>query len=197
MRIHLLCALLCGRYRPSWLILLSLSLALPFHSTAQSMAAVDEQVIDVQSAAQNALVHTAVGHTVVLTSAVPLKRIYIGDPTVLHSFTSGQHEVLITSKTTGISSLVLWDLAGSHHLFTVSSDLDTAPLRASLNEALPGYTLQADASGAKILLSGVVPSATAADAAFKLASSYSKDIVNNLQVEAPHGKQVELKLRIV
>ena len=198
MRVCSIYAFLGSRRWLGWIVfLLGLFLAAPTQTLAQATDPLAAQTVDVQNAAQNAPIRIAVGHTLVLTSAVPLRRVYIGDPTVLHSFTSGQHEILITSKTTGISSLVLWDLAGSHHLFTVSSDLDTAPLRASLSEAVPGGSLQADASGAKILLSGTVPSAAAADAAFKLASSYSKDVVNNLQVETPHGKQVELKLRIV
>ncbi len=152
---------------------------------------------DVQESGPNQCVHITVGHSTVLTSDLPLKRVYVGDPAVVHSFTSGQHEVLLTSKAIGVSSLVLWDTSGAHRLYTISSDLDTAPLSSVLKEAFPHAAMEAHANQSRIVLSGAVPSPVIADAAYKLASSYSKDVVNNLQIGLPHGKQVELKLRIV
>ena len=155
------------------------------------------ETLSVQQSQQNDTIHVPVGHTVVLTSPVALKRVYVGDPTVLHSFTSGQHEVLITSKTVGVSSLVLWDAEGRHRLYTVSGDLDMTSLRTSLSEVLPDAVVHAEANQAKIVLSGTVKSDAASDTAAKLAAEYSKDVVNNLRVVGNHGKQVELKLRIV
>lgn len=164
---------------------------------AQSSGGVQATTLDVQQSQQNDTIRVPVGHTVVLTSPVALKRVYVGDPTVLHSFTSGQHEVLITSKAVGVSSLVLWDAAGRHRLYTVSGDLDMASLRTSLSEVLPDAVVHAEANQAKIVLSGIVSSDAASDTAGKLAAEYSKDVVNNLRVVGNHGKQVQLKLRIV
>ena len=141
--------------------------------------------------------HVTVGQTIVLTSPEALARVYVGDPHVVHSFTSGAHEVLITSKTPGVSSLVLWDKAGKHRLYTIQSDIDLGHLRASLSDALPDANLQVEAKEDRVLLSGVVTSQAAFDTAAKIAADYSKIVLNDLRIVATHGKQVQLKLRIV
>jgi pilus assembly protein CpaC len=79
----------------------------------------------------------------------------------------------------------------------VSVDVDPAALRISLGEAFPGSAIRADASEGKIELSGAVTSQADADAAVKMATVYAKDVVNSLLVTPVHGKQVQLKLRIV
>ena len=142
-------------------------------------------------------IHMPVGQTMVLTSGVPLKRVYIGDPEVLHSFSSGQHEVLITSKAAGTSSLVLWDTTGKHRLYTISSDLDLTSLHAALADAFPDNDLHAEATQGRIMLSGTVASTAVFEGAGKLAADYSKNVMNDIHVVPTHGKQVQLKLRIV
>lgn len=138
-----------------------------------------------------------VGHSLVLTTATPLRRVYIGNPAVLQSFTSSSTEVVITAKAPGVSSLVLWDSAGNHCLYSVSSNLNADTLLTSIEAALPGTDIHVETSEDRILLSGSVPSDATADMVVKMASTYSKDVVNSLRVVAVHGKQVQLKLRIV
>ena len=153
--------------------------------------------LSLESATHADTLHIAVGQTIVLTSATALKRVYIGDPKIIHSFTSGQHEVLITSKEPGLSSLVVWDTEGKHRLYTVSSDLDLASLHTALQDAFPAYDLHVEANQARIILKGTVAAAAESVEAAKLAASYSKDIVNDLRVVPTHARQVQLKLRIV
>jgi pilus assembly protein CpaC len=150
-----------------------------------------------QSAASADALHVLVGHSVVLTSAASLRRVYVGNPAVLQSYTPDSNEVVLTAKAAGVSGMVLWDEAGGHHLYTVFADLDPDALRVSLEQAFPGSSIHADSGGGKIFLTGSVATDAASDAAFKLASLYSKDVVNSLRVVPSHGKQVELKLRIV
>jgi pilus assembly protein CpaC len=152
---------------------------------------------DIQSAAAGDVLHIAVGRSVVLTSAAPLRRLYVGNPAVIQSYTSGQQEVVLTAKTVGVSSIVLWDTTGGHRLYTLSADFDPAALSAALADAFPNSPIQVGTSGGKVVLSGTVISSDAADAALKLASLYSKEVVSSLRVEVPRAKQVQLKLRIV
>lgn len=142
-------------------------------------------------------VHITDGHSVLMTAPAPLKRIYVGNPAVLGTFTSGTSEVVLTAKQPGVSSLVLWDQAGSSRLYTVIVDIDPDTLRSSIEEALPGSSIHADTAQGRILLSGSVSTPAESDAAAKLASSYGKDVVNSLRIIPEHGKQVELKLRVV
>jgi pilus assembly protein CpaC len=167
--------------------------------SSKALAAAEKKAstLAVESASAADLMHMTVGHSVVLTSAAPLSRIYVGNPAVLQSYTSNSTEVVLTAKAPGVSSLVLWDEAGGHHLYTVFADLDPDALRTSLEQAFPGSSIRADAGEGKIFLTGSVATDAASDAAFKMASLYSKDVVNSLRVIPVHGKQVELKLRVV
>jgi len=133
----------------------------------------------------------------VLTSTQPLRRIYIGNPAVLQTYTSGLTEIVLTPKTAGASSLIVWDAAGGRRVYSVTADLDPKSLRASLNRAFPGAAIEAEAHDGKVYLSGSVSTDSAVEAAIKLASLFSKDVVNSLRVVPAPVKQVEMKLRIV
>lgn len=154
-------------------------------------------LLGIRSAEAADLLHVTVGHSVVLTSTVPLRRVYVGNPAVLQTYTSDSTEVVLTAKAAGLSSMVFWDETGGHRLYTVSADLDPEALRVSLNDAFPGSSIHADAAEGKIFLTGAVATDAASDAAFKMASLYTRDVVNSLRVVPVHGKQVELKLRVV
>ena len=79
------------------------------------------------SAAAGDVIHITLGRSAVLTSSSPLRRIYVGNPAVLQTYTSGSSEIVLTAKTPGVSSMVLWDEAGGRRLYTVSADLDPRP----------------------------------------------------------------------
>jgi pilus assembly protein CpaC len=172
------------------------NLALPVKYFAQMQnAAIVPPVIN--SATSSDQLHITVGRSVMLTSVAPLRRIYVGNPVVLQTYTSGSSEIVLTAKTAGVSSMVLWDDAGGHRMYTVSADIDPEALRASFNAAFPVSSIHVETGEGKIFLTGTVSSDAASDAALKMASLYAKDVVNSLVVVPVHGKQVELKLRIV
>lgn len=160
-----------------------------------SMAAVEPLALSTSSQAD--ALHITVGRSVLLNSATPLRRVYVGNPAVLQTYTSGTEQVVLTAKAPGESTLVVWDDSGANRMYSVFADLDPDTLRRSLQQAFPGFDLHAETGEDKIELSGSVDSAATADAAVKLASQFSKDVVNSIQIAPVHGKQVELKLRIV
>jgi pilus assembly protein CpaC len=151
----------------------------------------------VESADSTGMLHITLGRSVIFRSPAPLRRIYVGNPAVIRSFTSRPSEIVVTGKSTGISSLILWETSGKHSLYTVSVDPDPTALQMSLDEAFPGVKVQAGISQGRLSISGVVPDSAEADAVLKLASLYSNDIINSLRVVPVHGKQVQLKLRII
>jgi pilus assembly protein CpaC len=151
----------------------------------------------INSSASSDQLHITVGRSVMLTSAAPLRRIYVGNPAVLQTYTSGTSEIVLTAKTAGVSSMVLWDETGGHRLYTVSADIDPEALRASFDAAFPGSSIHVETGEGKVFLTGSVATDAASDAALKMASLYTKDVVNSLVVVPVHGKQVQLKLRIV
>jgi len=164
--------------------------------TAQPPAAV-ALPLSVSSTAGGDKLRITVGRSVVLTSATALRRVFVGNPAVLQTFTSGTTEVVLTAKAAGVSSMVMWDEAGGRRLYTVFADVDPDALRASLDQAFPGSAVHAEAGEGKIFLTGSVATEAASDAAFKMASLYAKEVVNSLRIAPVHDKQVQLKLRIV
>ncbi|HZL27692.1 MAG TPA: pilus assembly protein N-terminal domain-containing protein, partial [Acidobacteriaceae bacterium] len=93
-------------------------------ASAQSAATQDASVVPVpaqmtisDSFATDTL-HIIVGRSTVLRGVSPLKRIYIGNPTVLQSFTAGPSEIVLTAKIPGVSSLAIWDTLGESRLYT-------------------------------------------------------------------------------
>ena len=82
-------------------------------------------------------------------------------------------------------------------LYTISSDIDPQGIRKALRQAYPTSSIDVDSLEGRLSLSGIVSSAEASDGAAKLAAVFTKEVANSLRVVADHGKQVELKLRIV
>lgn len=157
----------------------------------------DESRMDIRDTTATETLHILVGHSTVLRGISPLKRIYIGNPTVLSSFTAGPSEVVLTAKAAGMSSLVIWDTEGQSRLYNVSADLDPDVVRRALREAYPGANVDVDGTEGRIYLRGSVTSQAIADGMGKLVSPFSKDVINSLTIVPVHGKQVQLKLRIV
>ena len=158
----------------------------------------DESLFTVQHAqAEERALRLAPGQSIVLQVHRPLRRVYIGNPQVLDSFSPSRQEVVLTAHTCGRSSLILWGEDGRSYVYAVSVDLDASSGEHALQAAFPTASVKAEGREGKLYLTGTVGSATDAESAVKLASVYSKEVVSALQVQPPHGKQVELKLRIV
>jgi len=140
--------------------------------------------------------HLVVGRSLFVDLPEKLRRVYVSNPAVLDAMTSSPVEVVITARSAGTSSLVLWTTAGETKMFTVLADVDIAGLREALAEALPGNRVEVGAQQSRVHLSGVVDSDAAADEAGRLAGVYSKDVVNALIVDPRHLPQVQLQVRI-
>ncbi len=137
------------------------------------------------------------GHSLVLHTTRPMKRIYIGNPDLLQSFTSSPTEVVLTAKAPGTSTVVLWDASDQSYLYSINSEPDVASLRMALQSAFPSADFALETHEGRLYLTGSVPTDAMLEAIGKTAQAYSKDIVNGMRVVAEHGKQVQLKLRIV
>ena len=160
----------------------------------------DSALIDLSSPQTSETLHLVVGRALILKLRTPLKRVYIGEPTMLQSFMPTTQELVLTAKTAGTSSLVLWDMSGRSYNYAVQADSDCSGTRGALQAAFPSSALSVESREGRVLVSGTVANQATAEAAIKLAQTYSKDVVNAIQVQntqPAHAKQVELKLRIV
>lgn len=143
------------------------------------------------------MLHVTVGHSLFLNTRSRLRRVYLSDPNMLNSVTLSPNEIVVTAMGSGTSSLVILDEAGQAQSYVVSSDLDIAGLRTAMLQAMHGDTVNIEGSGNRVTLSGKVDSDAQADAAYKLAGLYTKEVANALTVTRDHPKQVRLKVRIL
>lgn len=141
--------------------------------------------------------HVVVGRSLFVNTDHRLRRVYISNPDVLDSFTSSPRQIVVTAKTPGVSSLILWDETGQSKAYLVSSDLDVTDLRHALADAFPSDNIRVEGHGDEVALAGTVSSSSAGDAAVKLASLFSKNVADSLLINAPHTPQVRLKVRVV
>lgn len=141
--------------------------------------------------------HLVVGRSMFVNSPERLRRVYISNPDVLDSMTSSPHQIVVTAKAPGTSSLILWDETGGSQAYQVTADVDLDAFRTALKEALPGENIQVDARQDQIGLSGTVSTPAVADSATKLAALYSKNVASSLIVAPQHTPQVRLKVRVV
>jgi pilus assembly protein CpaC len=148
------------------------------------------------AASKRQTLHLIVGRSLFLDFPDRLRRLYVSNPTVLDAMAATPQEVVITAKSPGASSLVLWADGGPPSLYTVLADVDVAGLSDSLVQALPGDHVEVQAQQGRIHLTGVVDSDAAADEAARLAGVYAKDVINSLVVDPHHLPQVQLEVRI-
>jgi len=141
-------------------------------------------------------VHIVVGHSLLIHTPSRVKRILTGNPNVIESVVTSPAELVITAKTPGSSSLMLWDEAGRSRYLDVYSDLDVSSLRASIDQSFPYSNVDVQSEGEKVVLVGTVANKEVADQIAKMAQNFSKDIVDGLRIAAPaRDKQVMLKVR--
>jgi pilus assembly protein CpaC len=142
-------------------------------------------------------VRILLGRSIMFETPRRLKRVYVSNPLVIDSFTASPTQIVVTAKTPGVSSLILWDEAGESQTYLVSSDTDVANLQQEIHEAMPNDDIRVESQQDRISLSGTALNDASSEAAFKLASLYTKTVVNSVVVRQPHIRQVKLKVQII
>jgi Flp pilus assembly secretin CpaC len=102
----------------------------------QSIAA-NTTAFSQQSTTGGSVLHIVTGRSIFINTGARVRRIFVANPTVLDSYTVSPHQVVITAKATGVSSLILWDENGRSQSYQVSSDLDIDDLTSALHTAFP------------------------------------------------------------
>ena len=88
--------------------------------------------------------HLLVGRSMFVNTDNRIRRVYVSNPDVLDSFTSSPHQIVITSKTPGLSTLVLWDETGQSRAYLINSDVDVSNLHHALQDAFPTENIRVD-----------------------------------------------------
>jgi pilus assembly protein CpaC len=139
------------------------------------------------------------GKSAVIELPVDAHDVLVSDPKVANVVLSTPRRIYVMGVAAGETDAVFVDASGRQILrLNVRVDQDVSALGQTLNRILPGSTVRAEAVNDSIILSGEVPSASDADKAIRIASTFvakPEQIVNMLSVAQP--EQVMLKVRIV
>lgn len=169
-------------------------------AAAQSAVSIKPAAADSVSADTSVVshsVHLVVGRSMFINTKERLRKVYVSNPDVLDSMTSSPHQIVVTAKAPGVSSLILWDESGKAQSYQINSDLDVSDLRQAIHSAIPSQEIHVEGREDEVLLSGTVASPASMDQAVKLATLYSKNVADSLLVATPHTPQVSLKVRVV
>ena len=162
--------------------LAALLLALAAPASAQRVLSKPEQVMTI-----------AKGASLLLENDVTIQRFSIGDPTVAEATVLSPREVLISGKTLGVTTLLVWNADASVKLYSVEVTADAAGLERYLNTVLPGQAVTVSATGNTVTLSGQVRDASVASRAVEIAKGSGAVVVDNLSI--PSAIQVLLQVR--
>jgi pilus assembly protein CpaC len=171
------------------------AVAQPSSKAATEAAAPEQQYAQPTLAPETQSVHVQVGRSIILNTQARLRRIVVSNPNVLDTATVSPTQVVVTAKAPGSSSLVLWDESSNARIVDVYADVDISGLSDGIKSAYPHDSVQIEAEQGKIVVTGRVPSKAVADDIMRIAGVYSKEVVDSLIVEAPHEKQIMLKVR--
>ncbi len=144
----------------------------------------------------NQVLHILVGHSVVIRTEPRLRRVLVGNPSVVTTATTAPNEVVVTATAAGSSSVVLWQEDNRSRIIEVFADVDVSLLRDAIARGLPGEAIQAEAEEGRVILTGTASSPAVADQIAKMAAPFSKEIVNSMRTALPtRQKQILLKVR--
>ena len=144
----------------------------------------------------------AVGKTVLVDTALPIKRVALGLGEIAEVHATSPTEVMISGKAPGETSLIIWDAKGGRQFFNVTvrqssaiSDDNLEGIRRELRLELPGQPIKLTVENGTIFMRGTVKNLTANDRAMKIVSTGGK-VINLLDVEVPPSQpQILLKVR--
>lgn len=139
--------------------------------------------------------HVLVGKSVVINMETRLKRVLVSNPAAIEALATTPNQVVVEAKAAGTSSLILWDERGQSRMLDVMADLDVAGLRTAIEQAYPNAPIQAQADGGRLILSGTVANQKAEDDLVKMASVYSKEVVDSLNQTPIHDRQILLEVK--
>ena len=169
--------------------------ATPAPAEAPAPAASPAPPQQIPAPSEGQALHILVGKSVVVNVQTPITRVLSSNPAVIETLATSRTEVVVEGRAAGTSSLILWDESGRSQMLDVIVDLDVTGLRTAIEHAYPNQQVQVQADGGRLVLSGSVPDAKAAEDLNKMATVYSPQVVSSLLVGASHERQILLEVK--
>lgn len=149
----------------------------------------------VSAPAEGETVHVLVGKSIVINVQEPLTRVLSSNSEAVETMATSPTQVVVEGKAAGASSLILWGKNGQSQVLDVVADIDIAGLRNAIQKTYPKENLDIEADGPRLLLTGYASNAHIVENLGKMASVYSKEVVNSVLVPISHDRQVLLEVK--
>ena len=143
-----------------------------------------------------------VGKSLIVSTAQPIERISVGYNDVAEATAVSPREVLVNGKTTGETSLIVWEQGGNKLFFdlivrqnTFLNEVRLDSVRREMKKELPASKVNLSFENETVFLRGTVDDLTSANRAAAIAGTLGKT-VNLLYINVPPPeKQILLKVR--
>jgi pilus assembly protein CpaC len=136
-----------------------------------------------------------VGKSVVIDYPSDVRQISTSSPDIVDASPVTTREILLHGKGLGNATLVVWSKTGERTFYNVTVDLNLDSLRKVLKDSFPNEQIVPESSRDSLTLNGRVSSKDVGDRAVAMASTYAKNVVNNMQVNTFVERQVLLRVR--
>lgn len=144
------------------------------------------------------------GQTILIDSGAPLRRVAVGIGDIAVASAISLSEVLVSGKTPGQTTLILWERGGVREFFIVtvrsstykeSEQLDA--MRREIKQDLPGQNILLDTEKGVLFLRGTAKDLNCSERAVAIVSAIGTGkVVNLLDVEVP-GAEPQILLKVI
>jgi pilus assembly protein CpaC len=134
-----------------------------------------------------------IGKSQVISTRLPYKRVSVGEPTIADVNPIGPGTILVTAKKAGSTQLIIWDDTDRSQVVDILVQFDMQALQQQIKEMFPTSKIEVTSLNGAIALRGRVPNLDVAKQAVAVATPYSKDVLNFLEVAG--GQQIMLQVR--
>lgn len=142
-------------------------------------------------------VSVAIGHSTIFDAKASYGEVFIGSSDIADVMPVTANNVYVLGKKVGTTNIRLFDKCKTAiGIFDVEVTPDVAFIQQKIRQAVPaarGVTVTS--ANGSLVINGTVPDAPTAEKAVSIASAFTKDVVNILQVSSP--QQVLLEVRVV
>src|SRR6476661_6467578 len=123
-----------------------------------------------------------VGKSVVIDYPSDVRQISTSNPDILDASPVTTREILLHGKGLGNATMVVWSKSGERTFYNVTVDLNLDSLRKILKDSFPNEQIVPESSRDSLTLNGRVSNKDIGDRAVAMASTFAKNVVNNMQV---------------
>lgn len=143
-------------------------------------------------------IKVARGKPLTVKTLQTFEEVVIGDPAIATITPLTNNSFYVLGQGLGTTGIALFDenrsLIGT---FDVEVTLDTKLLASTIRDSVPGASIKVTSANGRIILSGTVPDAVAAEKASQIAARFAgeEEIINTVNISS--SQQVQLNVRFV